>query len=169
MNEDQPVRPANILNIVAINQGRQPYSWNEPEAPGLDVERFSALVKEGHLVVDTRASASFGEGHAPGAYNVQLMSPEFEQRVGWVTPADEPLLLVLDEGEDPSRALRKLAFVGLDQRVKGYLAGGMAAWREAGKPQTTVPQVTVSELNAQLHGSGHCTGDQRMSRKRHVR
>ena len=35
MMVDQPTRPANILNIVAINQGRLPYSLALPDVPAL--------------------------------------------------------------------------------------------------------------------------------------
>ena len=150
MNEDQPVRPANIVNIVGINQGKRPLTMGEPHAPGLTARRFAALLAEAHLVIDARDAAEFGAGHIPNAYNIQLSSPEFEQRVGWVTPLDVPLLLVLDDDADAARALHNLAFLGLDQRVKGYLAGGMKAWYSAGHMQATLPQISVHQLQAHL-------------------
>ncbi len=52
---------------------------------------------EGHVIVDTRSSAEFGAGHIAGAYNVQMSSSEFEQRVGWVVPDDTPIILVTDK------------------------------------------------------------------------
>jgi rhodanese-related sulfurtransferase len=152
MNEDQPVRPANIMNIVAINQGKRPLTMLEPQAVSLRPTEVSELMNDGHIVVDTRSEAIFGGGHIPGTYNIQLNSSEFEQRVGWVTPLDVPLLLVVESWEDAQWALHALAFVGLDQRVKGYLAGGMWAWLDEGLPHDTLPQLSVYQLQDQLLG-----------------
>jgi hydroxyacylglutathione hydrolase len=152
MNADQPARPANLANIVAINQGHRPLTMEEPAAPGLPVAAFAARAAEGAVVVDTRSTAAFGGGHVPGAYHVHLTNAEFEQRVGWITPPDVPVLLMLDKDADIARALHALAFVGLDRRVQGYLAGGIGAWMAAGRPLETLPQMTVHQLHEQLRG-----------------
>lgn len=154
MTAGQPARPANILNIVAINQGKLPLTMGAPEAAGLDADRFEDLSAERHVVVDTRSSAAFGSGHVPGSYNIHLSSSEFEQRVGWVTPPDDPILLVLDGDELVERALRALAFIGLDQRVVGYLKGGIGAWIRAGKRVATLPQISVHDLHRNVGKSG---------------
>jgi len=147
MVQDQPVRPANIVNIVAINQGKRPLTMDQPLASALNVEELSQLIADGHVVVDTRTEAAFGAGHIPGAYNIQLASPEFEQRVGWVVPPDVPMLLVLENDADGPQAMHALAFLGLDQRVAGYLRGnGINAWIDAGKPLATLTQISVFQL-----------------------
>lgn len=150
MNEDQPVRPANIINIVGINQGKRPFTMGKPTTQPMNPQQFSAKMNQGILVVDTRDAATYGAGHVPGAYNIQLTSSEFEQRVGWVTPLDAPMLLILEDDKMIDHALHLLAFLGLDQRVKGYLAGGMKAWLNDGLPHTTIPQISVHELNKHL-------------------
>lgn len=153
MTEGQPARPANVLNIVAINQGRLPLTRVDPRPPPLAAARFAALRKEGCLVVDARSSVLFGGGHIPGSYNISSSSPEFEQRIGWVTPPDVPLLLVLGADEAADEAARRMAFIGLDQRLEGYLAGGFQAWVDADEPIVTLPQTSVHELSADL-GAG---------------
>jgi len=150
MCEGQPSRPANILEIVAINQGRSPLTMDDPTAPALAPEAFKERIEEGHVVVDTRDSAAFGGGHIPGAYNIKGASPEFEQRLGWVVGAEAPVVLVLDDDGAIGATLRKLAFVGLDSRVKGYLAGGMDAWAEAIGAEETLAQISVTELQDKL-------------------
>jgi len=150
MNQDQPVRPANIVNIVAINQGKKPLTMDEPHTSVLSPQKVSNLIGEGCIVIDTRSEAAFGAGHIPGAYNIQLTSAEFEQRVGWVTPLEVPMILVLESDADIQKALNALAFLGLDQRVRGLLVGGMKAWVNAGFPHTTVPQLSVTQLNEHL-------------------
>ncbi len=154
MCEGQPSRPANVLEIIAINQGRSPLTMDEPAAPALAPQAFSELIAAGHMVIDTRDVAAFGGGHIPGAFNFKMASPEFEQRVGWVVPLETPMLLVLDGDGLASAALRKLAFIGLDSRVKGFLAGGMGAWTAAGAPQSTLAQISVSELQRHLSNGG---------------
>jgi rhodanese-related sulfurtransferase len=154
MTKGQPARPANILNIVAINQGKLPLTMGDPEATALDADRFEDLCANGHVVVDTRSTAAFGSGHVPGSYNIQLSSSEFEQRVGWVTPPDEPILLVMDGDDLIDRALRALAFIGLDQRVQGYLVGGIGAWIKSGRRVETLPQISVHDVHRDLTQNG---------------
>ncbi len=146
MNEEQPVQPANIVNIVAINQGKRPRTMDNPKAHPLTVEEVVEHIKLGNIVVDTRSQALFGSGHIPGSYNIQLSSSEFEQRVGWVTPFDSSMVLVTDTDDQAQRVIYTLAFLGLDQRVKGYLSGGMGAWLEKGMIHKTIPQMTVHQL-----------------------
>ncbi len=154
MNEGQPVRPANILHIVAINQGKAPLTMQEPTAPPLPPRQVQDLLDDGRVAVDTRSSADFGSGHIPGAYNLQVGSDEFEQRFGWVVPLEAPAVLVAADKPSVRRALHKLAFVGLDQRIEGILRGGMGAWIAAGLPQATVPQIAVNELQELLQHNG---------------
>lgn len=146
MNAGQPARPANMENIVAINQGRQQEPMVEPRAPALSPKAVAQLVAEDHVVLDTRDEEAFGAGHIPGAFNVQLASGQFEQRVGWVMPGEKAMILVADDDAAAEEALHKLTFVGLDRRVAAVLEGGMEAWLEAGLPMRGVPQMTVQEL-----------------------
>lgn len=153
MNQDQPARPANIVNIVAINQGKRPLTMDAPRAEMLTAGAVNAMLAgdDSLIVVDARSEAAFGAGHIPGAYNIQLSSSEFEQRAGWVTPLDAPMILVLDADSQADEALFKLAFLGLDQRVKGYLGGGMRAWQDEGLPTNTVTQISVHQLQQFLN------------------
>lgn len=150
MTRDQPVRPANIVNIVAINQGKRPLTIDEPQAPGLSPQEVARLIEQEHIVVDARSQGMFGAGHIPGAYNIQLDSPEFEQRVGWVTPLDVPMILVLEHDAEAQRAMHALAFLGLDHRVEGFLVDGVTAWLNSGLPVETLPQLSVQQLHGFL-------------------
>lgn len=150
MNEGQPSRPANMANIVAINQGRQPLTMAEPQAPAWWPQKVYDWYQTGGVVVDSRTPADFGACHIPGAYNIQLDSSEFEQRVGWVTPADAPLVLVVAGSAAGHEALRKLAFIGLDRRVTALMNSGMQSWLEAGLPVHTLSQVSVHNLQQEL-------------------
>jgi hydroxyacylglutathione hydrolase len=154
MQDDQPVKPANIANIVATNQGLLPLTMETPVARPLSAAQVEAFMADGHLIVDTRSSAEFGAGHIPGAYHAHLSSPEFEQRVGWVTPLDTPIILITESDEDAQRAIFNMAFIALDGRVTGFLEGGMEAWMSAGKAMATIPQIDVFSLRDRLSSNG---------------
>jgi hydroxyacylglutathione hydrolase len=150
MTADQPSRPANFANIVAINQGRRPLALDLPASRPLAAGEVARLCEAGHVVIDTRRGPQFASGHLPGALNVQLASPEFEQRVGWAAPPDAEIVLVLDLDEEAPAAMRALAFVGLDSRVSGHLAGGVLAWTAAGRPLEALDEIDVLTLRDRL-------------------
>lgn len=154
MQEEQPVKPANILNIVATNQGKRPLTMATPVAQPLAAAAVAKRRAEGYIIVDTRSSGEFGAGHIPEAYNIQLASDEFEQRVGWVTPRDVPIILVAGKDGEAQTAVYKMAFVALDSRVAGYLKGGLSAWMNAGGSVTTIPQIDVKTLHHSLSVNG---------------
>ncbi len=154
MQEEQPLKPANILNIVATNQGKRPLTPSIPKAAPLSVEQVEKLMAEGHALVDGRSSAAFGAGHVAGSYNVQQSSLEFEQRVGWVVPDDSPIILLTDSAEDAHRAIYNMGFIAMDSFVAGYLDGGIEAWMAAGRSIVTVPQMDVHSLKEQCSLNG---------------
>ena len=163
MEEDQPLKPSNILNIIATNQGRLELTGQTPRAEPLSLERVQELMAGGHAVVDARSPAAFGAGHIPGSYNVQMSGSEFEQRVGWVVPDDTPLILLTDTTENAQECIYKMAFIGLDRFVTGYVDGGISSWSDAGLPVEVTPQIDVHELQRRLSVNGLQTLDVRES------
>jgi len=148
MNANQPPRPANMRNIVAINQGLRPLTLEEPSCATLSPEEARSLLHQDHLLLDTRSPEAFGQGHIAGALNIQLSSSEFEQRAGWMLPDEGGVVMVAETREAARQAMRKLAFVGLDQRIRGQVE--WVAWKDAGLPTGTLGQITVDELSAAL-------------------
>jgi hydroxyacylglutathione hydrolase len=137
-------------HIVAINQGLRPLTLLEPVCKTLSTQEVQELFGQEGLVLDTRSSKAFGECHIAGAINIQLSSSEFEQRVGWLLPAEGDVVMVAETDGAAQEAIRKLAFVGLDQRIRGRAE--MSAWAAAGLPTGTVAQMKVGELRAALAG-----------------
>ena len=148
MTLNQPPRPANMQNIVAINQGKKPCTMDDPCPPILGAADAAERIGAGNLVLDIRPHEPFGAAHVAGSYNVDATSGSFEQSVGWILPPDEGLLLVVENEDDLQAATRKLAFVGLDSRVRGGLT--LAAWREAGHDVAGVEQLDVTALRRAL-------------------
>ena len=151
MTHGQPSRPANVENIIAINQGRQPLSRELPALKALPVHEVMAAFasKQVHLI-DIREYADYGACHITGSLNFQLASSEFEQRVGWLLSDSRDFVLISDHESDARQALLKLAFIGLDVRVAGYLVGGADVWEAAGGQTGRLPQLTPAELSAWL-------------------
>ena len=58
--------------IVAINQGRRPFTDKEPRPVEISAGEGARLIEDGCLVVDSRSQREFGEGHIAGAVNVPL-------------------------------------------------------------------------------------------------
>lgn len=154
MQDEQPLKPANILNIVATNQGKRPLTREYPVAKALTSQQVAAFMEEGHVVVDARSSAEFGAGHISGSYNIQMSGSEFEQRVGWVTPDNSPIILVTDSAESAQRCIYNMAFIALDSQVTGFLDGGIDAWMAAGRPVETIAQIDVYSLRRRLSENG---------------
>jgi hydroxyacylglutathione hydrolase len=55
-------------------------------------------------------------------------------------------MLVADTPEQYSEARLRLARVGIED-PRGFLQGGIAAWKQAGFPVADVPQIAVQELS----------------------
>lgn len=111
----------------------------------LTPQETSELAAAGHLILDVRSAAEFGAGHVPDSLNIGL-GGQFAIWSGSLIPMTTPLILVAESEEKVDEGVMRLARVGIET-VKGYLRGGMDAWREAGLETATVPQITVGELN----------------------
>lgn len=101
-------------------------------------------------ILDVRGAAEFGAAHLPGAINIGL-NGQFAIWAGTLLAMDSPIVIVAESEEQAAEAVVRLARVGIES-VKGYLAGGVAAWNDAGFELTSVPQITVYELNELITG-----------------
>ncbi len=156
MTEGLPDRPANIHPIVAINQGRLPLTMEEPEAQPLQSSEVRDLMVSDPKVrlLDMREPEDFGRGHVAGAVNIPLSAGEFEQRIGWVLEPETPLILLGEQDRDAREAIHKMGFLGLDRHVRGFVAGGQEAWKEAGLAGKELPQISVEDLHRYISENG---------------
>ncbi len=121
-----------------------------PAGQPLTPEDVAARQSNGALVIDTRSAQEFGTAHLPGAVFAGL-GPNFPAWMGWLAPYDRDLVLVLDADDRFPEALTDLRRIGLD-RVSGFLAGGLDAWRMAGWGIAQFPQMPVPDLATHLDG-----------------
>lgn len=104
-----------------------------PAAPAMSLEAFKALhAAGGALVVDVRSSASYKDGHIPGAISVPL--EEIDRRAGEIREAARDRAIVTycscPDEHASAAAARTLIARGL-ARVSA-LVGGYPAWMAAG-------------------------------------
>lgn len=117
------------------------------DPPPLTVRQFEQWQKEGALIVDCRSPEAFAS-HIPGAVNVAL-SASFTTWAGSVLPPDVPLVLVLERPDDLWNVCWQLLRIGYDL-PKGWLAGGMKAWRTSARDINFLPLWSVHTLREQL-------------------
>lgn len=108
-------------------------------------EDFEAIANhEDALVLDVRTQDDFIAGHVPNSIFIGL-NGQFAPWVGaLITDLKQPLLLIVPEGKS-EEAVTRLSRVGYDNTL-GYLEGGIAVWKAAGKEVGTLTSITVEEF-----------------------
>jgi glyoxylase-like metal-dependent hydrolase (beta-lactamase superfamily II)/rhodanese-related sulfurtransferase len=150
---DLPEQPGNHKRIKQINrQGPRPLGTiqNKP----LSIQAAIPLFQSGAALLDLRPKAAYKQQHIPGAVHLDL-DEQLSNRVGFVLPPDVPLILLLAQPEDYTKAVYSLARVGYEQ-VAGYLADSLAAWEALGLPTTAgdVQDIEPKDLYSLLQGGG---------------
>lgn len=143
-----PPKPSYYARLKEINSSMPRADARLPRAPALTPDSFEKAARsQGTTVVDTRHLLAFGGGHIPGALNLGAAGP-LSIWAGWMLDPERSILLVLDRDSTLPDVLRQFVRTGFD-RFAGYLAGGMTAWENSGKPLQTLPQLAVDDLAQQ--------------------
>ncbi len=119
-----------------------------PAVADLSPRDASRLAAEGVWVVDLRTSEEFGAGHPAGAVHVGFGS-KVGYWAGWILPGDARIILIASSASHVREAQAQMLRVGLD-RIEGAVTGGFEAWKAAGLPVRSVPQMDVGTLHAKL-------------------
>jgi glyoxylase-like metal-dependent hydrolase (beta-lactamase superfamily II)/rhodanese-related sulfurtransferase len=111
----------------------------------LSPREFEVAANEtGAIVLDVRHLNDFAAAHVPRSIFIGLEG-SFAPWVGdLIRDVSVPILLVVDD-EKIEEAITRLSRVGFDNTI-GYLKGGIAAWRAAGKEIDSVDQITAEDL-----------------------
>lgn len=124
--------PDYFLRLREINRrGPVAYGDHPPLLPGLTPDELDAAVRDGAELIDVRPIDAFAAGHIPGALSIALRD-SFASWLGWLVDAERPLVFVLDDTQSRAEVVRHALKVGYEH-LTGELAGGMAAWRAAGR------------------------------------
>ena len=145
MTVDLSEAPAYFAKDAEINRTGAVTLGDITLPKALSPHEVQQLHAEGNSILDVRPAAAFGAGHVAGAINIGL-GGQFASWAGSLIPIGTAIVIVAESEEQVQEAMIRLARVG-HENVTGYLAGGIAAWDEAGLPLAAVPQITVDELN----------------------
>lgn len=112
---------------------------------GLTPDAFEAAANEtGALLLDTRDPQTFSKAFVPNSINIGI-DGGFAPWVGALIPdVKQELLIIADEGRE-EEVITRLARVGYDNAL-GFLAGGIEAWKKAGKEIDAITSITADEL-----------------------
>ncbi len=152
LTDYMPPAPDHFSRCNDINRQGPVLVSQLPRMKELNTEAFKEMIEKGNVaVVDTRSYLAFGSQHIPGSWSLDSDGnlPTF---AGWVLPIDKDLLLVSDSFEEAEESNVWLRRVGQD-RVVGYLDGGMAGWVTKGYKTSYVTQISAEDLHEMVTGS----------------
>jgi hydroxyacylglutathione hydrolase len=144
-------QPPNFKRIVALNKGPllTDVASLEPIAP----VRLQELLGKGAILLDGRATREFDAEHVPGSVNVTMDRAAVGTRAAWIADADVDVVVTAAGEGEARRFGRLLEAVGF-RALRGHLAGGVSAWREAGLETGSTPVIDVPELADRLRRGG---------------
>ncbi len=135
-------RPPNVDQIVGLNRGPLVEDFGTP-AP-LTPHEVEEAVAAGACVIDGRTNEEFDEAHIAGALSTSSYDTGFATKVSRVVPGGAEIIVVAASDGDERHAAELLAAVGL--RVRGFLEGGMTAWRTEERPVRKIELIDPDEL-----------------------
>jgi hydroxyacylglutathione hydrolase len=143
-------RPPNVEHIVTLNRGPLIESIGSPAR--LTPRRFEAAIASGSFAVDSRTNEQFDEAHIPGAISASAYDTGFATKVAQVVPPDADVVVVAASDGNELAAAELLAAVGMS--VRGFLGGGMSAWRAEERPVARIEPIGPERLADLLDGEG---------------
>jgi molybdopterin-guanine dinucleotide biosynthesis protein A/rhodanese-related sulfurtransferase len=129
-------RPLWLTNINTLRDLASVEGWHDGpvDVPQIDIDEMARRRADGTMVLDVRQPDEYEAGHVPGAHLIPL--GEVAQRIGEI-PEGAPVLVVCHSG---GRSRRAAEFLRAQGRDATNVAGGTAAWIEAGQPVAAGPQ-----------------------------
>jgi len=144
MTRDLPEAPAYFAKDAEMNRSGATALNQLPEPVALSPAEVRELAKAGDVILDVRSAAEFGAGHVPGSLNIGL-GGQFASWAGSLIPLSSAIVIVAESEEKVAEAQIRLARVGFEN-VRGFIAGGIYGWNQAGLEVAAVPQISVAEL-----------------------
>ncbi len=135
-------KPPNVEQIVGLNRGPLVEDFGTP-CP-LTPHEIEEAVAAGAVVIDGRTNEEFDEAHIAGALSTSSYDTGFATKVSRVAPDGAEIIVVAASDGDERHASSLLAAVGL--RVRGFLEGGMTAWRTEERPVRKIELIDPDEL-----------------------
>lgn len=103
---------------------------------------------ENAILLDVRKSQEFAEAHIPNSIFIGI-DGQFAPWVGaLITDLKQAIILVAPSGRE-EEIITRLSRVGYDNCL-GYLDGGIAAWKNAGKETSSILSISAEEFSNRL-------------------
>ncbi len=141
-------KPPNVERIVSLNRGPLVDDFGTPVP--MTPHEVEAAVAAGAVVIDGRTNDQFDEAHIAGALSTSAYDTGFATKVSRVAPAGADVIVLAASDGDERGAAELLASVGM--RVRGFLEGGMTAWRAEERPVHRIELIDPEELAARVAG-----------------
>jgi glyoxylase-like metal-dependent hydrolase (beta-lactamase superfamily II)/rhodanese-related sulfurtransferase len=163
LTSNLPARPEYFLQDAEINRTGAGALSELPNLSPLEPAELKSLLAEGGMALDVRPGEEFAARHVPGSVNIAL-SGQFASWAGALLGLEARPVLIAESEEAVAEARMRLARIGLED-ARGFLKGGVAAWKKAGLPLDELPQITVEALSQRLRGAGMQVLDVRRERE----
>jgi hydroxyacylglutathione hydrolase len=148
LTSNLPARPEYFLKDAEINRTGAAALADLAPLRSIAPAELKSMLNAGEIALDVRPGEEFAAEHVPGSVNIAL-SGQFASWAGTVLGLSAHPVLIAASDEQVEEARLRLARVGIEV-LDGYLAGGVAAWKHAGLPVASIPQITAGELDARL-------------------
>jgi hydroxyacylglutathione hydrolase len=148
LTSNLPARPDYFLQDAEINRGGAPALSEMKELKPIAPAELKALLDDGVMALDIRPGDQFAAGHVPGSINIAL-SGQFATWAGTILGLSSRPVLIADSQEQLAEARLRLARVGIETE-RGFLQGGVSAWKHAGFSVAQLQEVTPQDLQQQL-------------------
>lgn len=121
-----------LLSLVSRAVRADDQSSDKPPVPKIDLNQFDQKRQQKDTVVlDVRTPKEFAEGHVPGAVNIDIHDPKFDQKVAALDKS-KIYLVHCAKGVRSAAATKKMAAMGFPNLFDFH--GGFTAWENAHKP-----------------------------------
>ena len=130
-----------------LNQAGPAIYGADPPVPRLlSPDEVTELQATGAIVVDARPIDRYAAGHITNSLSIELRD-QFGAWLGWLVDPNRPIVIVIDDDQDITSLAWQTLNVGFEP-PKGRLAGGISAWRAAGRPVTQTDLIPAEGVSA---------------------
>ncbi len=148
LTSNLPVRPEYFLKDAEINRTGATALADLAPLRSVAQAELKSMLNAGEIALDVRPGEEFAVEHVPGSVNIAL-SGQFASWAGTVLGLSAHPVLIAASDAQLEEARLRLTRVGIEV-LGGYLAGGVAGWKQAGLPVGSISQITADELQARL-------------------
>ena len=114
----------------------------------MNAAEVADAVERGAVVLDLRPPRPYAAEHLPSALTMQFNRADLGDRAELQLPRDIRLVVHAEPEPIAKVAVEILREAGFE--VLGHLEGGLAAWKDEGRPTETLPLIDVDELHRSL-------------------